>query len=313
MLAGSGPSGFYNAPVTKALVFSLGLNTLLASFLDVRHKWHLQLWPQLLQHHQIYRLVTTNLFFSTTSELLFGTCLLYHFRILERQWSSSKYASFVFLTSAMSTALNVASLLLTRGLGFKSLRGVPAGPYGLVFAALYAYGRSVPGTYKFKFAGKEWTDHVLVYALSFQFLLAQLPTSVVGSVCGLVAGVLYDLNFLEMKIFRLPRFLQNLAHKAFTPLFASSPPTGRLAGTTIEDQRRELRDRYTASMRGNAAAAAAVAGTGGIPVVPVDPPSPDAIAQLENMGFSRPRVLQALRSTNNHVPAAAAFLLDNRQ
>ncbi|KAJ3145899.1 hypothetical protein HDU89_006785 [Geranomyces variabilis] len=312
MLAGAGPSGFYNAPVTKAMVISLGINTLLASLLNVRQKFHLQLWPHVLQNHQLYRLVTTHFYFTSASQLLFGTCLIYHFRLLERQWSSSKYASFVFIATAISTMLTVVGSYLGRAAGLKALLkgGVPAGPYGLVFAALYAYARGVPdGASQIKIAGKE-VNHLLVYALSAQFVFAQLPQSLLSSICGILAGVAYDINLFSIRSYRIPRIIRVFASRLFSPLASGEPPA-RLAGTTVEDQRRELRERYAATMRGHPPIPTA----GGIPAAAavVEPPSPDAVAQLEGMGFDRVRVLQALQRTGNNVQVAAAFLIDNRQ
>ncbi|KAJ3159802.1 hypothetical protein HDU86_001454 [Geranomyces michiganensis] len=310
MLAGAGPSGFYNAPVTKAMVISLGINTVLTSLLNVRQKFHLQLWPHVFQNQQLYRLVTTHFYFTSAFQLLFGTCLIYHFRLLERQWSSSKYASFVFMATAISTALTVLGSFLGRAAGLKAVLkgGVPAGPYGLIFAALYEYARGVPhGASQIKIAGKE-VNHFLVYALSAQFIFAQFPQSLLSSLCGVLAGVAYDVNFLSIRSYRIPRVVREFASRLFSP-FASDEPPARLAGTTVEDQRRELRDRYAATMRGFPPDPAA----GRVPAAAVEPPSPDAVAQLEGMGFDRVRVLQALRRTGNNVQVAASFLIDNRQ
>ncbi|TPX72706.1 hypothetical protein SpCBS45565_g00010 [Spizellomyces sp. 'palustris'] len=303
MLPGGGPSGFYNAPVTKAIIFSLGFNTLLATMLDIRHKWHLQLYPHLFVHYQYWRLLTTNLLFPTTSTLLFGSLLLYHFRVLERTWSSNKYAAFAFVSIVCSTLLNVGVMVLARWSGIKAVAKIPIGPFGLVFAGLYQYLRAVPEPVEARGAGRG-----MIMLLGGQLLLSSFPESLVVSGCGLLAGAIYEANVGEIKAWRFPRLLQAMARKLVLPLVASATPQDRPSGTTIEDQMRERRERYAASMRGMGGSTAHRVAMAG----PPPPPSPDAVAVLEGMGFSRERVLVALRSSNNDVQRAAAALLDSR-
>lgn len=56
----STPLGFYNVPVTKFLMLFIGSCSLLASILNYKQIFHLQLSPHITIHHQVF---------------LFGTCM----------------------------------------------------------------------------------------------------------------------------------------------------------------------------------------------------------------------------------------------
>lgn len=46
----------------------------------------------ILFNMQFWRLITSHLFFTSPGELLFGTLLIYYFRLLERQMGTEKFA-----------------------------------------------------------------------------------------------------------------------------------------------------------------------------------------------------------------------------
>ncbi|RUP46073.1 hypothetical protein BC936DRAFT_147391, partial [Jimgerdemannia flammicorona] len=120
----SGPPGFYNAPVSKFLLLSVGGCSLLANVLTVKTAFHLQLTPHLTTHHQFWRLLTHHCAFANSSELFFGGMVLYHLRVIERHFGSSKYAAFLFVSSVISTLLEVGALVSGGPFG---LRYIPAG------------------------------------------------------------------------------------------------------------------------------------------------------------------------------------------
>ncbi|KAJ3017560.1 hypothetical protein HKX48_003483 [Thoreauomyces humboldtii] len=323
MLQGAGPSGFSNAPVTKALVFSLGINTVIVSLLDVRHRFTLQLYPHIFQNHQFWRFVTTQFFFSTTSELLVGTYLLYHLRLLERRWSSNKYASFLFVSALASTVFTTVATVLARGIvasGAKGVGRIPPGPVGVVMAGLCVYLRTVPESYKFSVFGRDWTDHALIYAFAAQLLSAQFPASLTNFAGGLLAALLYEADVLGVRSWRFWSIVQRTASFVFKPFATGTPAQGELlSGTTVEDQRVELQERYQAAARqagrtgrrsvGREAGFGGTRGrTGGTPAPVVGPPPPEAVELLTGMGFPEARVLQALTQARNDVEAAAAIL-----
>ncbi|KAI8847514.1 hypothetical protein BC829DRAFT_396046 [Chytridium lagenaria] len=163
--------GFYNAPVSKAIFLTVGLNSLVCSILNFKSSFHLQIFPHIASHFQI---LTTNLAFTSSTEILFGSLLIYHFRLLERQWGPRKYGSFALVTSAISTVL--ASLILFAGKSFGFSR-TAAGPYG---------------------------DKV------FFFLWASFPGSIVSGLCGILAGSIYRSSYLPRCLCSFSRYIQPL-------------------------------------------------------------------------------------------------------
>jgi hypothetical protein len=61
--------------------------------------------------------------------------------------------------------LNIAVLVTGSALGLNVL---PAGPYGVIFAALYQFYVVIPTTYEFKVFGIAFTDKFFMYALAAQ-------------------------------------------------------------------------------------------------------------------------------------------------
>ncbi|RGB23841.1 hypothetical protein C1646_633384, partial [Rhizophagus diaphanus] len=149
---------FHNAPVTKSLLLCIGGCSLVAYLLDSRSLFHLQLIPNLTTNHEFWRLITSHSVLTTSGEFFFGSIIIYHLRIIERQFGSSKYAAFFFVSSALSTILEVGTLAIGRQF---HLKFIPAGPYGFIFAALYQYYRMIPYTYQYRVFGINISNRVV--------------------------------------------------------------------------------------------------------------------------------------------------------
>ncbi|KAI9103275.1 hypothetical protein DFS34DRAFT_691808 [Phlyctochytrium arcticum] len=325
MIPGGGPSGCYNAPVTKALILSLGFNTIIASLRNVRHRY--VVWfPHVLSSHQIWRLAIPQSHYASTSALLLGSALIYHLRRTERAWSSRKFAAFTTWCAVSSTILHfLLSLVAKTVLGGMHVGSnarpwwarAPVGPWGVIFGGLWV-GRNVSG----KSVG-------IAAILGSQLLLTAPPESIAAALSGIIAAALYEANVLNVQSWRYPQWIANLASKAFSPLAAKQPPE-KLAATTVDEQMRERAEHAARSIR-ERELRARVGVTGGIPrapppppqsgamptgrsrqaaVLPSPPPPEEMIAQLEAMGFERDRILAVLRNTNNDVQRAAAALLE---
>eukprot|EP00842_Homolaphlyctis_polyrhiza_P005436 jgi/Hompol1/5894/HPOL_000330-RA len=105
--------------------------------------------------------------FSTSAEILFGSLLIYQFRLLERHWGSTKLASFFTVTTLVATFLNLAALaVLQRPLG---ITHVSSGPFAFLAAAMVQYAAQIPQTYKFKVFGVTFSDQIFMYALGIQY------------------------------------------------------------------------------------------------------------------------------------------------
>ncbi|OZJ03513.1 hypothetical protein BZG36_03428 [Bifiguratus adelaidae] len=224
----SGPAGFSHAPVSKLLLLGMGSCSLLASLLHWKPLLHLQLVPHLTQYHQYFRLLTHQIAFANSGELFVGGMVMYHLRVIERLYGSRKYAAFVFVSSVISTFLELGALMSLRGVG---LRYIPAGPFAFIYALLYQYHRLIPVTYRFKFLGINLDDKMYLYLMAGQLILMQFPYSLVPSICGLIAGSMYRSDIASIKQWRFPLVLQRLASRYLRPFLASSPPPRSTAPT----------------------------------------------------------------------------------
>ncbi|KAL1918049.1 uncharacterized protein VTP21DRAFT_3315 [Calcarisporiella thermophila] len=307
----AGPTGFYNASVTKGILLGVGGCSLLASILNLKPMFHLQLIPHLTRDHQFWRLVTSHVAFTNSGELFFGMLIIYHLRVIERQFGSVKYAAFVFVSVAMATILEVGALMIWGSLNGKY---IPAGPYGFIYAALYQYYKLIPETYRFRLFGVPLTDKIYLYVLASQLLISHFPNSVVAGVCGLVAGMLYRADVANVKRWRFPGVLVRFAKRWLEPLLASRP-TIRSNATTQEQRARMLRDdirsrQQTAEAMREYLGSLARAEPGGI-----NPPSDEEVSMLVAMFPNIPRetVVQALTSSNNDVSRAVEYLLSTTE
>ncbi|KAF3652635.1 putative cytochrome 86B1-like [Capsicum annuum] len=110
-----GPSGFNNAPVTRALVIACTLFTII---FGVRGRGNQLGWSyqDIFQKLQIWKLIISVFTFSSTPELIFGLYLLYYFRVFERQIGSNKYSVFLLFSFLVSLLLEVLALQLIKGM-----------------------------------------------------------------------------------------------------------------------------------------------------------------------------------------------------
>ncbi|RZB47710.1 Rhomboid-like protein 20 [Glycine soja] len=110
-----GPSGFTNAPVTRAFIITSALFTI---FFGIQGRFStLGLsYQDIFGKLRLWKLIISIFSFSSTPELMFGLYLLYYFRVFERQIGSNKYSVFIvfsILTSLLLEVLAVALLKVT--------------------------------------------------------------------------------------------------------------------------------------------------------------------------------------------------------
>ncbi|KAJ1972661.1 hypothetical protein H4R35_004551 [Dimargaris xerosporica] len=312
----AGLAGFHNTPVSKCLLFAVGGSTIASSILRWKPYLSLVLNPHLTRDYQFWRLITSQLAFANSGELLFGSLLLYQCRVIERHYGSAKFAAFVFLTSVAAKLLELGLLISGNSVGLNSL---PPGPYGLIFATLYQFYRIIPSTYKFRILGISLTDKSYMYFLAFQliqFLALNYPTSLIPAVCGILVGTLYRTDVGGLKGWRFPAAFTRLASKWLTPLLATSTAANSSAATmdqayssqarrdhliqrTMFPQTQQMTDLGQSYMETM---------TEGMP----QPIREEHIVALMTMfpNLERSAVVTALQSSNNDVNAAATLLLE---
>ncbi|KAI9476478.1 MAG: hypothetical protein EXX96DRAFT_577313 [Benjaminiella poitrasii] len=223
-----GPPGFYNVPVTKFMVILLSSCSILASILNIKQYFHLQITPHISEHHQVWRLITSHLAFGNSSDVFFGLVLLYTFRVIERQYGCAKYSAFIFISVLISSLLELGALMIGAQFGLKN---IPGGPYALIFSILYQYYRIIPITYRFRVFGVVMTNKLFLYILALQMALSQSFATIIPAICGILAGVLYRTDVINIKRWRFPIVLQRIVVKFIKPFFVS-PPIARSATAT---------------------------------------------------------------------------------
>ncbi|XP_024383933.1 rhomboid-like protein 18 isoform X2 [Physcomitrium patens] len=289
----AGPSGFHNAPVTKAIVMACGLASVLVGTQGGARALSLS-YQKIVQKLQLWRLLSSPCVFSSTSELLFGLYLIYFFRVFERQIGSNKYLFFVLFSTIISTTLEVIALAALQDP--TSLTGISLtpGPYGLMFALFVPFFFDIPISTRFKVFGARFSDKSFVYLAGLQLLLSSWKQSLIPGVCGLVAGFLYKSNVLGIKKVKFPEGLAAAAARLFAPLLSSNsaPPTAR-GGRASGQNGHAFQHRFAAS------------------APPLTAPPEEHIATLVAMGFDRSDAMQALAVARNDITVATNLLLES--
>ncbi|OCF39893.1 hypothetical protein I317_06330 [Kwoniella heveanensis CBS 569] len=224
------------------MMIVLGLTTLSASLLDIKPYLHLQLVPHITKYHQIWRIAIHPFAFANSTELLLGELLLYNAGTsVERAFGSRKYASFILVSSLLSTLFASVIIVLLHSVGLNS---IPAGPYGVIFSLLWQQYRIFPSLYHFRVLGIEFSSKAFNWILASQLVLSNPPSSILISLCGLVAGYIYRTDTLfplpslsisrrrlltrrSLKSYRIPLSLHLLLARLFTPLAEGSHPPRR--------------------------------------------------------------------------------------
>ena len=223
------PSGFYGAPVSKALaMLSVGCSVGLVA-LDAKPQALLTFTQ--LERLQWWRLLTVNVAFAGNAEIIVGAMLLYTCRSVERQLGSRKFGAFVALVAVVSTWVHVGALVVCHT-GLVPRRLAPPvlfapGPYAPIFGLLALFHAMIPKLHPAMFSvlGLRFSDKSLTYLLGAQLLGAEGLRSAAPALVGAALGRLYVSPFAKgtLQRLRLPGFVEAIFAAAF-PLFASSPP-----------------------------------------------------------------------------------------
>ena len=145
-----------NAPVSRCLVFACAGATIATSMLQCIGLLSLDLRATFARG-QLWRLVTSQVAFSTPAELVFGAFLLHTFREFERRFKTSKFAVAVLVLWAVATALQV--IFLATGIASR----VAPGPYSLIFGLLCTIFQTFRAPHKGAFLCIPLTDKSFTY------------------------------------------------------------------------------------------------------------------------------------------------------
>ncbi|KAI7694867.1 hypothetical protein KC353_g18031 [Hortaea werneckii] len=198
-------SGFTNAPVTKLLVFGIILTSFLATLTDTKYFFWIEVRPHLLDYAQFWRLLTWQVCYTNSTEVLFAAMSLYQLRIIERLWGTRKFASFLIATLPYTTLLPPILLAtIIRPISGAYINYLPAGPTPILFALLAQYHAAIPYIYKYRLSspvpatgssereyGLELTSKATSYLLPLQLAFSQLPGSAIAAGIGWIVGFAY--------------------------------------------------------------------------------------------------------------------------
>ncbi|KAI9136132.1 hypothetical protein BKA69DRAFT_1033867, partial [Paraphysoderma sedebokerense] len=311
-----------NAPITKSLIFIISSTSVLSSLLKIKGWFWVYLHPSLLRDWQFHRLILSPLVFSTSGELLVGGILFYHLRVLERIFGSSKYASFLFISTALSSALELGLMVLLRRWG---LSEVPSGPFATLVSALYIYDQHIPELYKFRILGITLTDKSFLFLFAINLLSLHSPHTIIPLISGLLSASLYKSDITNFKSWRFPNWIIRIA-KSFEPWIGSQTPprrggdverlppsradnnagtaTSRSSGTSTG-----VSSGSSVTQRSSGSGAANGSGNGAGVVSPVEI-NEESVSMLVNMGFDRARVIECLNRVNGDVERAVGMLVE---
>ncbi|KAJ4479008.1 hypothetical protein J3R30DRAFT_3473292 [Lentinula aciculospora] len=232
---------FEYASVSKGFMIGLALTSIVVGVFDVKHYFHLQLVPHLSKYHQYWRLALHNIAFANSSDLFLAELILFQNGIqVERCFGSLKFASFILVSTLLSTLLQFISLLLFHRVGLNHLS---SGPLTLVFSILYQHSRIVPPTYKFRVFGVAFSNKSFMYTLALQLAVARLPGSGAAALIGILTGQIYRSDLINIKSYRLGPTIINISMHFLHPLLGSNRPPRRSNRAFPDPSRRGIGSR----------------------------------------------------------------------
>nr|GMD51154.1 rhomboid-like protein 20 [Ipomoea batatas] len=221
-----GPSGFNNAPVTRALVIACALFTIVFGIQGRSSNlgWSYQ---DIFKKLQLWKLIVSVFAFSSTPELIFGAYLLYYFRVFERQIGSNKYSVFILFSVIVSLLLETIALKLLKD---PSLSILTSGPYGLIFSSFVPFYLDIPVSTRFRVFSLHFSDKAFIYLAGLQLLFSSWKRSILPGLCGILAGCLYRMNVFRIRRVKFPDFIASFFSRLSWPSTGStSSPAPRNA------------------------------------------------------------------------------------
>ncbi|PVD18531.1 hypothetical protein C0Q70_21080 [Pomacea canaliculata] len=196
-----------------------------------------------------WRLLTSKIAFLDVKDIALCSMLIYNFRFLERRFGSRKFVSYLIATSVLSTALELAVLVICHQFDV-SFGTMPSGPFCLVFPQFAQFFLKIPRVAVSSIMGVPVTGKTFTYILGLQVASASPESRLVTS-CALAAGFLWHHNFLKIQsIIWIPESVSSQFDRMIGWLFKSPPPANLNTpmGATLELQRQERLERVEEQM-----------------------------------------------------------------
>ncbi|KAM4700392.1 ubiquitin-associated domain-containing protein 2 [Discoglossus pictus] len=336
MIASTGSSGLYKAPVSKSLLLvPSALSVLLALLLQHYQTYFVYNLQSIKEDFHIWTLFSGRIICLDLKDTFCSSLLIYNFRTLERRYGSQKFTSFLLGSWILSIIFDLLLVEAVQYVGGITISTLPSGLLAPVFALFVPFYGSVPRVPLAHILG--WfpiTNKTLVYIVGFQ-LLTSSPYMLLIAASGLISGFCYDKDVMKVRqIICVPNWVAEIFSHLVEPIFSSVEPVNEARvgmGATVDIQRQqriEILDQQI-MLSQIAQLGRPQQQQGGIlnwnnffqplrqrqavnqaePQAPPPPASEQQVAQLMEMGFSRGDVLTALRASNNDINVATNFLL----
>jgi membrane associated rhomboid family serine protease len=286
-------SYFAHAPITKGLVFLSGVLSVLANVFNAKQV--LLLDKVGLENYEVWRLLTSRFLFLGTGDMMFGLILLYKFRVFEQHMGSRKYGAFMLISLLVSTLLESIIVILdfNKGIAF-------SGPCNLIFAQLVQFFYDIP-----TLSPNLLNDKTITYLIALQLIFAQYPSSGYQAFCGIVAGLLYRIEFLCLENLEFPLFISKFCKTYIYPLLYMAPST---TPSRPQQQQQQQPQHQNYIHNNNMFEFEGIGNYYTIPQ-PTRQPSVQNIETMTNMGIDREIAIQALQRYNDELQPAIDSLL----
>ncbi|XP_053563792.1 ubiquitin-associated domain-containing protein 2 [Bombina bombina] len=336
MIASTGSSGLYKAPLSKGfLLVPSALSVLLALVFQHYQTFFVYNLQAIKEDFHLWRLISGRVICLDLKDTFCSSLLMYNFRTLERRFGSRKFTSFLLGSWILSALFDLVLLQIVEFVSDTTVSTLPSGFLAPVFALFVPFYCTVPRVQLANILG--WfpiTNKTLVYIMGLQ-LLTSSPYMLVIAASGLISGLCYEKDVLKVRqILCVPRWVAEMFSQTLEPIFSTVEPVSEARvgmGATIDIQRQqriELLDQQILLSQ-FAQLGRRQQQQGGLfnwnslfhplrqrhnvnqaePQAPPPPASEQQVAQLMEMGFSRADVLTALRASNNDMNVATNFLL----
>lgn len=313
-------SGFYCASVAKGFISYIILSSITFNIpLSTYRQWFQITYQNVFELLQMDKYLASRCIFLDPRDMLCACILLYQFRIFERRYGSAKFMSYLFGTFLLSTIFELFAIFILHQIDFH-IGIMPTGLWGPVFALYIPYFCDIPRVAVTHLWGIPFTGKSVTYIVGLQMMSTSVESLLLAA-CGVLSGLAYKNDVLMMQSWlRVPRPIGSLADFTIGRiLYTPSPPDlHKPMGATLEIQRalymeqmeQQLMQSRMASFHQQPTQNAFGFFGRGRQRNNADAIPEEQIQFLVGMGFSRERVIEALRLSNNDLGGATSILLN---
>uniref|UniRef100_A0A5K3F580 Rhomboid domain-containing protein n=1 Tax=Mesocestoides corti TaxID=53468 RepID=A0A5K3F580_MESCO len=163
-----GYSGFYKTSVSKCcFVSSIAISLYILFFGQRYRRLFAYNIDEIFVNCAIWRLGVSKLAFLSTTDLILGSGLIYHFRIFERRYGSRKYAMSLIWVVLLSTLLELLSCLALRSIG-RDPHDLPSGPFYFIYPYFISFWKEVPNVSITKVGGLPISTNWIFYLIGLR-------------------------------------------------------------------------------------------------------------------------------------------------